>query len=122
MSKGAAQKVLHLLAGFDPGPESARAVVAINALGSKVGHAIVVQDRAARGAASEVAKGIDLSWPKFPSLDGKPWPGRLKGLAAAMAGYDLICTYGWGAVDAAMAQASSRSPAPSAGTVAAEVM
>jgi glycosyltransferase involved in cell wall biosynthesis len=44
-----------------------------------------------------------VTWPKFPSLAGKPWPARLKSLAAAMAGYDLVCTYNWGAMDAALA-------------------
>lgn len=39
----------------------------------------------------------------FPSLDGAPTPGRLQRLAKAMRGYDLILTYGWGAMDAAMA-------------------
>ena len=103
MSGSAVKKVLHLFASFDPGVESERAVAAINALGRKVGHAVVSQDREARGAARLVGGDIALSWPRFPSLEGKPWPGRLKGIAAGMAGYDLVCTYGWGAIDAAMA-------------------
>jgi glycosyltransferase involved in cell wall biosynthesis len=44
-----------------------------------------------------------IVWAKFPSLKGKPWPWRLKAMAAAMQGYDLICTYNWGAMDAVLA-------------------
>lgn len=46
---------------------------------------------------------MNIEWPQFPPLSGKPWPARLKSLAAAMAGYDLICTYNWGAMDAVLA-------------------
>jgi len=103
MSRQSGKKVLHLFGAFDPDIESARAASAINALGRHVRNAIVSQDREARGAAHLLGTGIAVSWPKFPSLEGRPWPGRLKGLAAAMSGHDLICTYGWGAVDAALA-------------------
>lgn len=39
----------------------------------------------------------------LPPLSGRRWPARLKRLAAAMAGYDLLCTWGSGALDAALA-------------------
>lgn len=39
----------------------------------------------------------------FPALSGKPGPGRLVNLARAMAGYDLVLTYGWSAMNAVMA-------------------
>ena len=41
--------------------------------------------------------------PDFPSLKGRPTPGRLQKLAKAMKGFDLVCTYNWGAMDAVMA-------------------
>ena len=66
-------------------------------------HAIVSGDPARRSAAALIGKQARVSWPVFPPLAGKPWPARLKKLAAKMAGYDLICTYNWGAMDAALA-------------------
>src|SRR5690606_1445260 len=80
-----------------------RCVRLINAFGRAAEHAIVSGDPAHRSAAALLGRGVTVSWPKFPPLAGKPLPGRLKRLAAAMAGYDLVCTYNWGAMDAAMA-------------------
>ncbi|AKH42298.1 Putative glycosyltransferase EpsF [Croceibacterium atlanticum] len=76
----------------------------INAFGDAAEHAIVSADPQRRGAASRLGKGARVKWPVFPSLKGKPWPGRLRKIAEAMSGYDLICTYNWGALDAVMAQ------------------
>jgi L-malate glycosyltransferase len=96
-------RILHLHSTFDAGGKELRCVRLINAFGSEAEHAIVSGDPAHRSAAALLDKRVKVSWPKFPSLAGKPLPGRLKKLAAAMAGYDLVCTYNWGAMDAAMA-------------------
>ena len=56
-----------------------------------------------RAAAAALDPAVRVRWPRFPSLAGKPLPGRLRNLAVAMAGYDLVCTYNWGAMDAVMA-------------------
>jgi hypothetical protein len=66
-------------------------------------HAVVSGDPARRSAASMLDPKLRIAWPKFPPLAGKPWPGRLKRLAAGMAGYDLGCTYNSGTLDAALA-------------------
>ena len=96
-------KILHLHSTFDAGGKELRTVQLINAWGRDVDHAIVSGDLDKRGAARLIGKKPRIGWPKFPSLTGKPTLGRLKALAQAMAGYDLICTYNWGAIDAAMA-------------------
>lgn len=58
----------------------------------------------ALGASAAISDKIDVSYPDdFPSLTGKPFPARLKRLAQAMLGFDLVLTYNWGAMDAAMA-------------------
>src|SRR5690606_11629520 len=98
-----APRILHLHSSFDAGGKELRCVRLINAFGGDAEHAIVSGDPARRSAAALIGKGARVTWPKFPSLAGKPLPGRLKALAAAMAGYDLVCTYNWGAMDAAMA-------------------
>ncbi len=96
-------KILHLHSTFDAGGKELRNVRLINAWGREVDHAIVSGDIDKRGAAHLIGNKPRISWPKFPPLTGRPGPGRLKKLAAAMAGYDLICTYNWGAIDAVMA-------------------
>jgi len=96
-------RILHLHSTFDPGGKELRCVRLINAFGRAATHAIVVGDAAHRSAAERLGKEAKVTWPEFPPLAGKPWPGRLKRLAAAMAGYDLVCTYNWGAMDAVMA-------------------
>jgi len=100
-------KILHLHSTFDAGGKELRNVRLINAWGREADHAIVSGDLDKRSAARlilpENKGGAKISWPKFPSLTGKPLPGRLRTLGAAMAGYDLICTYNWGAIDAVMA-------------------
>ena len=100
---GKVPKILHLHSTFDPGGKELRCVRLINAWGKEVDHAIVSGDLDKRNAAHLIGKKPKISWPKFPSLRGNPTPGRLKNLAQAMAGYDLICTYNWGAIDAVMA-------------------
>lgn len=99
----ATPRILHLHSSFDAGGKELRCVRLINAFGREAEHAIVSGDPERRSAAALIGKGVTVAWPAFPSLKGKPWPGRLKRLAAAMAGYDLICTYNWGAMDAVMA-------------------
>ena len=101
MSK--APKILHIHSSFDAGGKELRNVRLINEWGREVDHAIVSGDLEKRGAARMIGSKARISWPKFPSLKGKPTPGRLVALAKAMAGYDLICTYNWGAIDAVMA-------------------
>lgn len=96
-------KILHLHSTFDTGGKELRNVRLINEWGKQVDHAIVSGDLEKRGAAALIGKKARVSWPKFPSLQGKPMPGRLAALARAMTGYDLVCTYNWGAIDAVMA-------------------
>lgn len=96
-------RILHLHSTFDAGGKELRCVRLINAFGRDAEHAIVSGDPDRRSAAALIDTIHKVARPKFPPLAGKPLPGRLKRLAAAMAGYDLVCTYNWGAMDAVMA-------------------
>lgn len=96
-------RILHLHSTFDAGGKEVRCVRLINALGKDAEHAIVSGDLERRGAARLLNPRVKVAWPAFPALKGRPTPGRLRKLAAAMARYDLICTYNWGAIDAVMA-------------------
>ncbi|ANU08354.1 glycosyltransferase [Paraurantiacibacter namhicola] len=96
-------RMLHVHSGFDPGGKELRCVQLVRAF-PKADHVIVSGDPERMGAARLLQGLGNVTFPKdFPALTGKPWPGRLKKIAAAMAGFDLILTYNWGAMDAAMA-------------------
>ena len=97
-------RILHLHSNFDAGGKELRSVKLINALGDKLEHTIVSSQPDALSATSAIDPRITVSCPQdFPPLAGKPLPRRLQRLASAMRGYDLLLTYNWGAMDAAMA-------------------
>ncbi len=99
-------RVLHLHSSFDPGGKETRAVQLINAFGPQVAHSIVSAMPDALGAARAIDPSIPVDYPEFPALTGKPFPRRLQRLAQAMAGYDLVLTYNWGAMDAVLAHSA----------------
>jgi glycosyltransferase involved in cell wall biosynthesis len=96
-------RILHLHSSFDAGGKEVRCVRLINAFGRDAEHAIVSGEPDRRGAAALLDGKAKVTWPKFPALTGRPWPRRLMKLAEAMRGYDLVCTYNWGAMDAVLA-------------------
>lgn len=81
-----------------------RAARLMNAFGSDLQHDVVSAVPGAMAAAAAIDRGIRVAYPRdFPSLSGKPTPGRLQRLATAMKPYDLVLTYNWGAMDAVLA-------------------
>lgn len=96
-------RILHLHSSFDRGGKELRAARLMNAFGQEIEHHVVSAVPGATAAASAIDKGTRVAYPDFPSLAGKPTPGRLQRLAAAMRGYDLVLTYNWGAMDAVLA-------------------
>ncbi len=99
-------RFLHLHSSFHAGGKELRSAQLINAFGSTIAHSIVSAQPDALGAGSAIARGIAVDYPAdFPPLAGSPFPARLRRLAQAMVGYDLILTYNWGAMDAVMAHA-----------------
>lgn len=96
--------ILHLHSSFSPGGAELRTVRLMNAFGAKARHTIVSSEPDHYGAADRIAKGVKFGLKHdFPKLKGVPLPGRLQKIAKAMKGYDLVCTYNWGAMDAVMA-------------------
>ncbi|MCC6826801.1 MAG: glycosyltransferase family 4 protein [Novosphingobium sp.] len=97
-------RLLHLHSSFHAGGKELRAAQLINAFGKGVAHTIVSAQPDALGAASAIDARMTVSYPQdFPALAGRPTLGRLLRLARAMRGFDLVLTYNWGAMDAAMA-------------------
>lgn len=104
--RAAPVRVLHLHSTFDAGGKERRAVALMNRFGPGIEHHIVSAQPAAMGARGLIDKRVKVVFPfGFPALAGKLRVARLRTLARAMQGYDLILTYNWGAMDAAMAHA-----------------
>lgn len=97
-------RILHLHSTFSLGGKEARTVLLMNVFGEAARHAVVSADPAALGARDVIAPGIEVEFPDdAPPLAGLPSPGRYRRLARYMAGFDLVLTYNWGAMDAVMA-------------------
>jgi L-malate glycosyltransferase len=97
-------RVLHLHSSFSAGGKELRCAQLINAFGPGISHSIVSAEPEALGAAKAIDPKCRVDYPRhFPSLTGRPLPGRLQQLARAMEGYDLVLTYNWGAMDGVMA-------------------
>jgi glycosyltransferase involved in cell wall biosynthesis len=93
-------RILHCHSTFALGGKEARAVRLMNAFGDRAEHVILsaTDDLAARAA---IDPGVSVNFPAdAPGLTGKPSPGRYRALARYMAGFDLVLTYNWGAMDA----------------------
>jgi glycosyltransferase involved in cell wall biosynthesis len=97
-------RILHLHSSFDRGGKELRAARLMNAFGKGPEHHVVSAVPQAMSAAAAIERGVRVAYPDdFPPLAGRPTPGRLQRLAAAMRAYDLVLTYNWGAMDAVMA-------------------
>lgn len=97
-------RVLHLHSSFSAGGKELRCARLINAFGPGLAHTVISAEPGELGAAKAIDPKCRVDYPDdFPSLTGKPRPGRLQQLARAMSGYDLVLTYNWGAMDAVMA-------------------
>ncbi|MDE2563456.1 MAG: glycosyltransferase family 4 protein [Sphingomonadales bacterium] len=99
-------RILHLHSTFGTGGKEARAVALMNAFGKGLRHAIVSAEPGATGASAAIDASVEYGFPfGFPPLAGKFSMQRLRKLARAMKDFDLVLTYNWGAMDAAMAHA-----------------
>lgn len=101
---GVRPRVLHLHSTFSAGGKEVRCARLMNAWGPRLDHTVVSAEPQAMAAAALVEAGVPVAYPQeFPPLTGRPTPWRLAGIARAMRGFDLVCTYNWGAMDAVMA-------------------
>jgi L-malate glycosyltransferase len=96
-------RFLHLHSTFTLGGKEARAVRLMNAWGAEASHTVVSAMPGALAAREAIAPGIAVAFPDFPPLAGRPSLARLRAIAGAMRGHDLVLTYNWGAMDAVMA-------------------
>lgn len=106
-------RILHLHSTFDLGGKEARATRLMNAWGPAARHVIVSADPAALGARARIDKGVTYEIAQdAPPLTGKPSVGRYEAIARFCRGFDLVCTYNWGAIDGVMARRVFAKAAP----------
>lgn len=98
-----APRLLHVHGSFSLGGKEARAVRLMNLWGDRARHSIVSAAPHLMSARDAIDPGIDADFPDSPALAGKPGLKRFKEIARFLAGYDLILSYNWGAMDAVMA-------------------
>ncbi len=97
-------RLLHLHSSFAAGGKELRAARLMNAFAGAAINTVVSAQPGELGAAVALDRDVDVAFPHdFPSLSGRPSPGRLQRLARAMRDFDLVLTYNWGAMDAALA-------------------
>lgn len=97
--------ILHLHSGFNLGGKEARAVRLMNIWGGKAQHTIISADHRAMSARAAIDAQVPCFFPGdgAPSLRGRPGLRRYWRWARYMAGFDLVLSYNWGAMDAVMA-------------------
>ena len=98
-------RILHLHSSFSLGGKEARATRLMNVMGGRARHSILSAVPDALGARAAIDPGIDVEFPgdAAPALHGKPGLARYRALARYMAGFDLLLSYNWGAMDGVMA-------------------
>ena len=97
-------RILHAHSTFALGGKEARAVRLMNAFGAAATHVVLSAVPEATGARAAIGPDVVAAFPvDAPSLIGKPGLARYLRLARYMAGFDLVLSYNWGAMDVAMA-------------------
>ncbi|MBO9375205.1 glycosyltransferase [Sphingomonas histidinilytica] len=96
-------RILHCHSTFALGGKEARAVRLMNAFGDAAEHVVLSAVPDALAAREAIDPGIRVDFPgdAAPSLRGRPGIGRYAELARYMAGFDLVLSYNWGAMDVA---------------------
>lgn len=105
MTDGRARRprLLHVHSSFSLGGKEARAVRLMNIWGDRVEHSIVSAVPGAMRARDAIDPATPVEFPPAPPLAGRPGVRRFRAIARFMAGYDLVLSYNWGAMDAVMA-------------------
>jgi glycosyltransferase involved in cell wall biosynthesis len=97
-------RLLHLHSSFSLGGKEARAVRLMNIWGDRFDHVILSAAPDALGARDAIESGVPVDFPTdAPALAGRPGLARYRAIADYIAGFDLVLSYNWGAMDGVMA-------------------
>lgn len=105
--------ILHLHGSFDYGGKEARTIRLMQAFGNAARHTIVSADPDRIGARTAIPKNVRHEIAQDPPpLAGAPSVARFEAIARYMRRFDLVLTYGWGAIDGVMARRAFAKGAP----------
>lgn len=96
-------RILHLRGGFERGERPAPIVRLMNHWGQRASHDLLLADPAADGARADLDSALAVRFLAEPTLGGRPTSGRLLALGRLMQDYDLVLSFGWGAINGVMA-------------------
>ena len=96
--------ILQLHGRFDGGVKDKRVIRLMNHWGGKARHDILVAQPDADTARAGIAATVPVRFLGEPTFGPDAGPGRFIALAQAMRPYDLILSFGWGAIDAVITQ------------------
>ncbi len=97
--------ILHLHGSFDLSGKAARTARLMAAWGDRARHVTVSADPAATGGLAAIPAGVAHEVAQVPPpLAGRPSVARYEAIARYMRRFDLVLTYGWGAIDGVMAR------------------
>lgn len=96
-------RVLHLRGDFDRGSRDAPIIRLMNHWGQRASHDLLLGDPGADRARAELDAGLAVRFLREPALAGRPTSGRLLALGRLMQDYDLVLSFGWGAINGIMA-------------------
>lgn len=96
--------ILQLHGRFDGGPKDKRVVRLMNHWGSKARHDMLIADPGADAARAGIDEAVQARFLAEPAFGPDAGPGRYIALAQTMRPYDLVLSFGWGAIDGVITQ------------------
>lgn len=100
---GPPYSILQMHGSFDRGSKEDRVVRLMNEWAGKVRHTILVASPGHDAARADLHPDLNVSFITAPRLGGPAGLGKFRALARLMRDFDLVLTYGWGAMDGVMA-------------------
>ncbi len=96
--------ILQLHGRFDGSAKDARVIRLMNHWGSKARHDILIAEAGADSARTGIAQTVTAHFLDGPAFGPDGGPGRFIALAQLMRHYDLVLSFGWGAIDGVITQ------------------
>lgn len=96
--------ILQLHGSFDGSAKDKRVVRLMNHWGGKARHDLLIADVQADAARTGIGETVEVQFLKEPAFGANAGPGRFIALAQFMRNYDLVLSFGWGAIDGVITQ------------------
>jgi L-malate glycosyltransferase len=96
--------ILQLHGNFDGNAKDKRVVRLMNHWGRKANHDLLMAQMHKDAARTGIAETVEVKFLKEPAFGPDAGPGRFIALAQLMRRYDLVLSFGWGAIDGVITQ------------------